>query len=177
MMLQYGALMVVCLLAAILYPAYRNYKKCDLNNPNNRNFKAFYGLENSFIPFGKYNAELNTKTLLFTPIIKENIDAASIIVVGEFGAGKTHIRNYRIDQYDKRQTHIIELIKQQKPTPTWRHSLTMASLSWRHSQGRFHQYQSWPRVGRSHFELRYTRVQVKCFTKCSETIVLSWCSW
>jgi hypothetical protein len=22
--------------------------------------------------------------------------------VGEFGAGKTHIRNYRIDQYDKR---------------------------------------------------------------------------
>ena len=102
MMRQYGAFVVVCLLEAILYPAYQNYKKCDLYNPNNRNFKTFYGLENSFIPFGKYNAELNSKTPLFTPIIKENIDAASIIVIGEFGAGKTHIRNYRIDQYDKR---------------------------------------------------------------------------
>ncbi len=60
MMLQYGALVVVSLLAAILYPVYQNYKKCDLNNSNNRNFKAFFVLENSFIPFGKYNAELNT---------------------------------------------------------------------------------------------------------------------
>jgi Tfp pilus assembly protein PilE len=90
-MLQYGALVIVCLIAAILYPAYKNYKKCDLKNSNNRIFKTFYGLENSFIPFGKYNAELNTKTPLFTPIIKENIDAASIIVIGEFGRGQnTH---------------------------------------------------------------------------------------
>ncbi len=34
--------------------------------------------------------------------VKDN-EFKSIIVVGEFGAGKTHIRNYRIDQYDKCQ--------------------------------------------------------------------------
>jgi hypothetical protein len=109
-MQQYVAIVFWIIIACFFYHAYQNYKKCDLSNPNNCNFKTYYGLENSFIPFGKYNAELNTKTPLFTPILKENIDSASIIVIGEFGAGKTHIRNYRIDQYDKQKTEIIELI-------------------------------------------------------------------
>jgi hypothetical protein len=70
------------------------------------------------------------------------------------------------------------LIKQQKPTPTWRHSLTMARLSWRHSHRTISSIKSWPRVGRSHFELRYTCVQVKVSPNTPRrSEVLSWCPW
>jgi hypothetical protein len=109
-MLHFGVIGIGILISNILNWEYQNYKKCDLSNPNNCIFKTYYGLENSFIPFGKYSAESNTNSPLFTPILKENIDSPSIIVIGEFGAGKTHIRNYRVKKYDKQKTEIIELL-------------------------------------------------------------------
>ena len=101
---------LVALAASYFYTVSPILQKCDLSKPENRNYKVYYGLEDITIPFGKYNAERNTDAPLFRPMITEKIEnSPSIIVLGEYGSGKTQIRNYRLAKYDPKKTWVIDL--------------------------------------------------------------------
>lgn len=100
---------LVCFLAIVAYWIFKPNSKCDLSNPINRDFKVYYGLEKGHIPFGIYNAEQNDAPF-FKPIVKENFHISSAIFIGEFGSGKTHVRRYRLSNYDTEKTLITYLL-------------------------------------------------------------------
>ena len=103
---------ILAVTTAVIYSIlWTSPEVCDLSKPENRNYKVYYGLENSNIPFGKNSAEQNTDAPLFEPIIRENIEnSPSIIVIGEYGSGKTQIRNYRLAKYDQKKTLVTYLL-------------------------------------------------------------------
>lgn len=99
----------VLIVAISSYIIFKEPSACNMKNIQNRNFKVYYGLNHVKKPFGALSAEQNINTPLFQQVITENMNAASIILTGEFGSGKTQIRNYRLSQYDKSSTLIIKL--------------------------------------------------------------------
>ncbi len=88
----------VSAIAAIVYFTTDERNVCDLKISINRDFNVFYGLKYIVNPFSIFDAEKNSQADLFEPIIAENMKHSSMIVQGEKGSGKTHIRQYRLSK-------------------------------------------------------------------------------
>ena len=104
---------VIMIIAVALFSFIPGKKECDIENPDNRLFKVYYGLKDVQLPFNA-SAENNKNAELFEQSINGNINAPSIIVNGEFGSGKSHLLNYKLAKYDPNSTLIIKLLGNKK---------------------------------------------------------------
>ena len=115
MKIYYGAF-VVLIISVIMYMYiyFTSEKFCDMDVPSNRDFNKYYGIPEGKNPFGKLNAEYNSADLeIFKPIITEQMKAPSMILKGDYGSGKTSIREHLIKES---KNQIIVKIYGNKPS-------------------------------------------------------------
>ena len=102
-----SALAFISLLVYNYYNSYLLKYTCDLNNPSNRDFNVYYGIKYLKNPFSVLVGEENQNAPLYEPIIGESMKYHSMVLIGEKGAGKTQIRQYRLAQLRKEKALII----------------------------------------------------------------------
>lgn len=104
----YKRKMFFSVLVAIIAWYYFQEDFCDASISINRDFNRYYGIKRNL--FGALSAEQQANVEpFFQPIFTESMKAPSIIILAGYGAGKTHIRSYRLSKLHPDEHLVVKL--------------------------------------------------------------------